>query len=121
MEPSSVRLLSPRENVKFAKRRDLLAIIVSSPTTQFSFVGSVEFAFPTVKACFSVRRSDRVGPARLPRVPPSRNSPRRGRFRTIGRCLRLVLLYDGIVTPEPACQIAGEGPAQRSQVSKSMF
>src|ERR1700692_3408699 len=39
----------------------------------------------------------------------------------ISRCLRPVLLYDGIVTSAPACQIARECPAQRLQVNKPMF
>jgi hypothetical protein len=37
----------------------------------------------------------------------------------LDRCLGLVLLYDGIVTSVPACQIAD--PAQRLQVNKPMF
>ena len=37
----------------------------------------------------------------------------------ISRCLRLILLYDGIVTSAAACQIAPD-PAQRLQVT-SMF
>jgi propionyl-CoA carboxylase alpha chain len=39
----------------------------------------------------------------------------------ISRCLSPVLLYDGIVTSAPACQIARECPAQRLQVNKPMF
>jgi hypothetical protein len=37
MEPSSVRLLSPREgeDIEFAKCRVLVAIIVSSPAARF--------------------------------------------------------------------------------------
>ena len=35
----------------------------------------------------------------------------------ISRCLRLILLYDGIVTSVAACQIAPD-PAQRLQVSQ---
>ena len=42
-------------------------------------------------------------------------------FGHICRCLALVLLYDGIVTPVPACQIAGAVPPQRLQASQHMF
>jgi propionyl-CoA carboxylase alpha chain len=39
----------------------------------------------------------------------------------IDRCLRSVLLYDGIVTSAPACQIAGEDPAQKVASKQKMF
>ena len=43
-------------------------------------------------------------------------------FQHIHRCLRLVLLYDGIVMPVPACQIGlRPRPAQKVSVSKPMF
>jgi propionyl-CoA carboxylase alpha chain len=42
-------------------------------------------------------------------------------FGHISRCLALVLLYDGIVTSVPACQIAGAVPPQRLQASQQMF
>jgi len=59
-----------------------------------------------------------------------RDEPRRGQRVTaagesvyghISRCLPLVLLYDGIVTSIPACQIVGADPAQRLQASQQMF
>src|ERR1700676_4760994 len=48
--------------------------------------------------------------------PDSRNQVTYSR---LDRCLRPVLLYDGIVTSVPACQIAGEYPAPKVASKKT--